>query len=367
MAHVEKYTRTATGALCAHFERAKDSEGKYTCFRNQDIDPERTNLNYNLAPVHEEGQVGFIRKRLSEVQCMNRTNVNVMCAWVLTLPKEFEQERDFFEGAYRFMADRYGEENVISAYVHKDEKQPHMHFSFIPVRNGKVSAKEIITLMELKRFHPELKAYLENLLGREVPVLNGATAGGNRTVAEMKAERDTERAQEVSRKAEILIKETEAEIQAILNEKSSLQQELKELRGRILSKKEITELQGQKTVSGNLKGITYDEYIALSQTAQYVQELEVDVQEAKELIKILEQQVKDKEEEIKKAQEERPTTKLIKENATLKSFIANTETRLRRLAEILPEKAGRAIMNILNDRDPFYNPIHYSRGLDVQK
>lgn len=35
------------------------------------------------------------------------------------------------------MANRYGKENVVSAYVHLDETAPHIHFSFIPITKDK--------------------------------------------------------------------------------------------------------------------------------------------------------------------------------------------------------------------------------------
>lgn len=49
----------------------------------------------------------------------------------------------------------YGEQNVLSAYIHKDETTPHMHFSFIPVtvdKDGKekLCAKEVVDRKELK-------------------------------------------------------------------------------------------------------------------------------------------------------------------------------------------------------------------------
>jgi hypothetical protein len=33
---------------------------------------------------------------------------------------------------YRFVADKYGEENIISVIVHCDEKNPHVHCRFFP-------------------------------------------------------------------------------------------------------------------------------------------------------------------------------------------------------------------------------------------
>lgn len=42
MAHVAKYTRGAIGHLFKHFERARDENGNYIKFSNQDIDESKT-------------------------------------------------------------------------------------------------------------------------------------------------------------------------------------------------------------------------------------------------------------------------------------------------------------------------------------
>lgn len=195
MAHLGKYTRSGTGHMCAHYERRKDENGKYVNFGNKEIDLKRTHLNYNLAPEHN--QIDFIQKRLSEVKCLNRKDVNVMCDWVVTVPKDLPMtlHKEFFKSTYDFLAQKYGQKNVISAYVHMDETTPHMHFAFIPVafdkKKGieKVSAYKLFNKVALQKFHPELQAYLEKKLGVKCNVLNGATENGNRSIAELKAEK----------------------------------------------------------------------------------------------------------------------------------------------------------------------------------
>lgn len=196
MANLQKYAKSATGHMCAHFERRRDENGEYVKFHNQNIDTRRTHLNYNLAP--EQNQIEFIQKRTSEVKCMKRADVNVMCSWCVTMPKDLpkEKEDDFFKATYNFLSEKYGKENVISAWVHKDEVTPHIHFAFVPVAFDekkniyKVSAKALIKKHDLKTFHTELNRYLENTLKCPVNVLNGATAGGNKTVEELKAEKE---------------------------------------------------------------------------------------------------------------------------------------------------------------------------------
>lgn len=60
MANAQKYTRAACGHLAAHYERRKDEKGEYVKFGNQDIDPQKTHLNYNLAPRRGVEQIDFI-------------------------------------------------------------------------------------------------------------------------------------------------------------------------------------------------------------------------------------------------------------------------------------------------------------------
>lgn len=123
--HANHYGRSDVGQAAEYIIRG-----------NENIDPNLTPLNYNLAAEDQQlPQVDFIHKRMSEIRVQKRADVNVLCDWVITQPKELpaDRSRDFFESVYAFMRDRYGERNVISAYVHMDETTPHMHFAFMPI------------------------------------------------------------------------------------------------------------------------------------------------------------------------------------------------------------------------------------------
>ena len=78
MANAQKYTRAACGHLAAHYERRKDEKGEYVKFGNQDIDPQKTHLNYNLAPRRGLEQIDFIRQRTTEARTLKRDDVNVI-------------------------------------------------------------------------------------------------------------------------------------------------------------------------------------------------------------------------------------------------------------------------------------------------
>lgn len=238
MAHVAKYTAAAVGHMTNHYGRSSDDGVKRS---NENIDPKRTHLNYNLAPDREGGQVAFLQRRLSQVKVQKRADVNVLCDWVVTLPQGNytpDQERAFFQKSYDFLSAQYGETNVVSAYVHMDETQPHLHFAFIPVvpdrrRGGeKVSAKECITRANLNSFHSDFQSYLD-AHGEPglFPVINGATAGGNRTVKELQAERQIEKAQAAAEKevraARQAAQNARKELRAVQNKAEAAEERLR--------------------------------------------------------------------------------------------------------------------------------------------
>lgn len=274
MANYEKFVRGDYG-LFAHCERKKDEFGNYITFGNERIDPTRTHLNYNLCPDNRE-QREILEARLSDpnIKCMNRPDVNVFGSWCVTLPTHApdldengaiiyeEQEvhhKDgtvtvenvprmheiyytdemFFLLVYAFLIGRYGEENVISAYVHMDETTPHMHFLFTPVVDDKkwnekhpdkpprkkVCAKQLMNKTELNMFHRVFQEYLDEHSEKDLyPVLNSTTIGGARTIAEMKAENALEEAIMASAQVNATKKLAEEEMEKIDAEVLKVQQ-----------------------------------------------------------------------------------------------------------------------------------------------
>lgn len=192
MAHVMKHTKASCGHMFAHFDRKAEH------ISNENLDRTRTHLNYNLAVHQQMDQGEFVRKRCSEVRCQNRKDVNVMVSWVVTAPKDLDPQRtqEFMQHTYNFLEERYGKENVVSAYVHMDEVTPHMHFAFVPVAYDskkdrfKVSAKEVINRQELRSFHNDLEHHLEKEMACEIHILNDATKGGNRSIDELKKQNE---------------------------------------------------------------------------------------------------------------------------------------------------------------------------------
>lgn len=391
MANAQKYTRAASGHLAAHFERRKDEQGEYVKFGNQDIDPSRTHLNYNLAPEREGGQMAFIRQRTTEARTLKRDDVNVMVSWVVTLPEyryhnpdlhvsadKEKVERAFFERTYRFLCDRYGEQNVISAYVHMDEKTPHMHFAFVPVtedkkRGGeKVSAKDVITRADLKTFHMDLERHLDSFHDWHFEVINEATKDGNKTVAELKkqtAHEEVLKAQQEAAEARQRVLTEQERIKPLQEKKRALEGEIEALQTEkeVLTAAEVEAIKGEKNLLGGLKGVTFKEFEALKRTAAAVESMSAERDQALARAERADlrataaeakvqtayddanRQLKEK---IREVEQDRPSLKaqqeiiqLRKENQNLKAEIgglrgkvADLEAMVRRLGQIIREK-----------------------------
>jgi hypothetical protein len=206
--HNAKWKIVNVGGLWNHNSRNGNVEHS-----NEDIDKEKTELNYNLAVHQELNDYQFVKKRLSEVKNNGRKNLNVLSTWAVTLPQTIphEQEQEFFKIAYEFLEERYGKENIASAHVHLDESQPHMHFAFTPVRveedgTKKFNYDKLITRTELKKCQVELDKIITAEFDLEIGegILNGATAGGNKSVAEMKTEKAQKQLEIVHREIETL-------------------------------------------------------------------------------------------------------------------------------------------------------------------
>ena len=203
---------------------------------NKNIDMSRTKNNYALWPIDKPDQMVFdtgveglssgryaakrLRRRLAEVSCLQRPDVNVLCEWCLHLgvdvPPGYASKRTFYEAAVRVMAAQYGPKNIIYAWVHEDEVNSHIHVGFVPIvkkplklrKNASAATKEayeqavaegkaviervdansVITRKHLQGWHGWMRRQLTTQLGYDPGIYTGITAalGGNMTVAQLK-------------------------------------------------------------------------------------------------------------------------------------------------------------------------------------
>lgn len=196
MAHLEHFKKTQLGQVLAHVER-KSKNRKYA---NQDINHDKTKLNYSLLDDVIDPKSGRVLspnsyerlharlERLEEIYLENvgkkhRSDLNLVSSWVVTLPKqkEFEDQPEqvekFFKAVYKFMESEFGKENMVVAEVHMDETTPHGHFGGISVvkdKKGyeKVSSNQKWSRGRLRRFHSDLDKFLEVEMGFKCNVVD---------------------------------------------------------------------------------------------------------------------------------------------------------------------------------------------------
>lgn len=206
--HVEKFTRSGLANVFGHYDRTNMN------FRDN-INPLLTHKNYNLAAeIQPLGQYEFLNKRLSEVSYQKRKDVNVLADWCITIPKDFNGDSSkFFKEVFDFFANKYGKENVVSAWVHMDEPgaMPHMHFAFMPIvidnkRGERLNAKKCITRNDLQSIHKQVQKRLEFAFKDDIgidskpiqiSILNGATAGVNKSIEQLKVDTLADERQEL--------------------------------------------------------------------------------------------------------------------------------------------------------------------------
>lgn len=146
----EKRKGGPASALEKHHERKKE---RYAS--NPDIDSSRSHLNYHLVEPQLK-YYGEIQTRIEKAQrenpkCKVRKDSVKFIDTIVTASPEFlaamkpEEVRRYFERALKFLQKEVGAENIFSAVVHMDERNPHMHLCFVPLtKDNRLSAKEIM-------------------------------------------------------------------------------------------------------------------------------------------------------------------------------------------------------------------------------
>lgn len=211
MAHIEKYQASALGNMLGHYERRAELEHGY---ERENIDPERTHLNYNLC--ERESPLGFVDERIGELDLKRapRKDAVRMVDTVVTLPQSYEGDvREFMVAVKETLDGIFGAENCVGAWVHMDETTPHMHYASVPVtEDGRLSAKSLLNRTFMKRFHDRLESGVCERLGIERAGLTltdderGQRAGRYVGLSEYKA------AQEQVRRKELRSMELNTEI-----------------------------------------------------------------------------------------------------------------------------------------------------------
>ena len=120
----------------------RHNERRNKNYSNPDIDVNKSYLNYSIKSPQYSYEKEFERIR-KEYNLKGQIKVvsNIACEYIITSDNDFfetigEQEtKRYFETAYKFVSEykNLGEQYIMSAKVHMDERTPYMHLVFLPV------------------------------------------------------------------------------------------------------------------------------------------------------------------------------------------------------------------------------------------
>lgn len=191
MAHIAKYKATSVGHMLAHYRRDASS------LERDNIDPKRVKKDMVVAHyTNKDGQLvvgrvvpregepnwGTVQRRIERVneaqraagKRATRKDAVVMADVVVTLPDNVRKgdEDRFFRLTYWYLSNKFGIDNMMGGYVHKDEvlkdgtpARDHMHVPFTPILDGRFNYKKMCPRMFYQNMHRELGDYLEKRLG----------------------------------------------------------------------------------------------------------------------------------------------------------------------------------------------------------
>ena len=190
----------------APVERENERDENYIS-DNPQIDRARTKDNYRLIS-HTETYTEFINYRLKELNLFPRKDAVVMNSFVVGSDKTFfdkmgkMQRYNFFSDCYKFFAERYGEENIISAVVHLDETTPHMHLNLMPVtKDGRLCSKQLFDKPQLQKLQTDF--YEE--VGKKYGLQRGKEGSQRKhlSTAEFKAKKIIEQAEAIKQENQV--------------------------------------------------------------------------------------------------------------------------------------------------------------------
>lgn len=163
--HLSKYKSSNIVGLQRHNQRENKN------YSNQDVDTSMSSLNYDLV---NSKKISFTKK-VKDIINTKRTSKRAIRKDAVTYSEciissdndffrklDIKEQQRFFEVSLKFLENRIGKDNIISANVHLDESTPHMHLGFVPMNlDGSLSAKKMINRNFLREIQENLPYTLQ--------------------------------------------------------------------------------------------------------------------------------------------------------------------------------------------------------------
>lgn len=251
MAHIAKYKATSVGHMLAHYRRDESSMGR------ENIDPTRVKNDMVVAHyknkdgklvvgrvVPREGTPNWetVQQRIERVneaqkaagKRATRKDAVVMADVVVTLPDNVRKgdEDRFFRLTYWYLSNKFGIDNMMGGYVHKDEvlkdgtpARDHIHVPFTPILEGRFNYKKMCPRSFYQSMHKELGDYLERRLGYRPEVELGEDTRARRVYTDKSVDIDKVRGaadkavvEPAQQEAERIVAAAKEEAAALLND-----------------------------------------------------------------------------------------------------------------------------------------------------
>jgi plasmid recombination enzyme len=138
--------KTVTNGLARHNERQPGM--KHT---NSNIKNDRTKDNITLV-TSDLSYPKRIEKIIDE-QHTSKRKVRHDAVRLITTTVELggdirnkpeKEQIEFLMATYDYLKNEYGENNIAHASIHVDETCPHLHFDFVPIKDGSLNARSVV-------------------------------------------------------------------------------------------------------------------------------------------------------------------------------------------------------------------------------
>ena len=183
---VQKFNVKGCYRILEHATRYKDT-GKDVNYSNPDIDKNRTQENYHVG-IERNNIYGYLKDTVKKYDAITpprrvKKDRVVLTGFCFTVPAEIantNKEQEYFEHCYNWLKKQFGEDNIITADVHRDEihqywdnqkniwteSRAHMHAGVIPCTQQKgVNCKNFMNRDSMKHWHDDLDKYIYEHMG----------------------------------------------------------------------------------------------------------------------------------------------------------------------------------------------------------
>ena len=171
-----------TSGVSLHFKKYKANSGEINGLQrhnerqpggrhgNKNIDDARTKDNIFLIEdnrkLNKRIEDTIVENRDGGLKGVRKNAVRMVEGTVQLSGKALDQPEErqieLLKNSFEYLQDTFGKENFVSAVIHLDETTPHLHFDFVPIEDGRLTAKTIISPNRLRKYQADFLKHLQD-------------------------------------------------------------------------------------------------------------------------------------------------------------------------------------------------------------